>query len=139
MTIPLLEHPQSVALVVVDADCLVCVRQTRPGAPEPTLELPSGKLEQDETPEQAAVRELAEECGLAAATYERLGSFWVVPAYSTEQTHVFEAANVRPADGGTPDADEDIEVERVPLASAWERLSDGTSLAALALWQNRPR
>jgi ADP-ribose pyrophosphatase len=137
MTIPLVRHPESVVLVVLDGDELVAVRQTRPGAPEPTLELPSGKLEPGETPVQAAVRELAEECGLAAAAYRTLGSFWVVPAYSTERTHVFEASGLTLAPAAPLDADEDIELERIRVEQAWERLSDGVSLAALALWLRR--
>jgi ADP-ribose pyrophosphatase len=134
MEIPLVRHPESVVLVVVDHDRLVVVRQTRPGASGPTLELPSGKLEPGEVPEEAAARELAEECGLAADAYRPLGSFWVVPAYSTERTHVFEARGLGPAELAGLDADEDIEVERVSVEDAWARLSDGGSLAALALW-----
>jgi len=137
--IPLVEHPESVVLVVLDGAELVAVRQTRPGPGAQTLELPSGKLEPGETPEQAAVRELAEECGLAAASWRRLGSFWVVPAYSTELTHVFEATGLSPAAPAELDEDEDVEVERLAVEAAWTRLSDGASLAALALWERRLR
>lgn len=134
MSIPLVQHPESVVLVVPDGDALVVVRQTRPGAPQPTLELPSGKLESSETPTQAAARELVEECGLAATSFRPLGSFWVVPAYSTERTYVFEAIDLTSAPAMSKDPDEDIKVERLPIDHAWEHLSDGTSLAALALW-----
>ena len=137
--IPLVEHPESVVLVVVDDDELVTVRQTRPGARGQTLELPSGKLEPGETPPQAAARELAEECGLRAEAWRTLGSFWVVPAYSTELTHAFEATGLSPAAPAQLDDDEDVEVERIEVEAAWERLSDGASLAALALWERRAR
>jgi ADP-ribose pyrophosphatase len=133
--IPLIRHPDSVVLVVVEGSELVVVRQTRPGAPEPTLELPTGKLEPGETPEQAARRELAEECGLAAKSFERLGSFWVVPAYSTERTHVFRVTGLSPAPPAALDEDEDIEVARVPLDDPWTQLSDAASIAAFALWR----
>jgi ADP-ribose pyrophosphatase len=135
----LVEHAESVVLVAVEGDELVAVRQTRPGAPDRTLELPSGKLEPGETPEQAAARELAEECGLAAAGLRRLGAFWVVPAYSTERAHVFEASGLTPSIEHALDEDEDVEAERIPLAEAWERLSDAASLAALALWERARR
>ncbi len=137
--IPLVEHPESVVLVVLDGDELVAVRQTRPGSGGQTLELPSGKLEPGESPEQAAVRELAEECGLAAASWRGLGSFWVVPAYSTERTHVFEATGLSAAAPAELDEDEDVEVVRLAVEEAWPRLSDGASLAALALWERRLR
>jgi ADP-ribose pyrophosphatase len=135
MAIPLIEHPESVVLVVEDGDELVCVRQTRPGAAGTTLELPSGKLEPGETPAEAALRELAEECSLHAGSLRPLGSFWVVPAYSTERSHVFLATELSPAPPGARDEDEDIEVERVPREAAWDALSDAGSLAALALWR----
>jgi ADP-ribose pyrophosphatase len=132
----LVEHPESVTIVALDGQELVAVRQSRPGAPEPTLELPSGKLEPGETPEQAAARELAEECRLAARELRPLGRFWAVPAYSTELAHVFEARGLSAAEG-TLDEGEDVEVERIPLAGALVRLSDACSIAALALWRER--
>jgi ADP-ribose pyrophosphatase len=128
-------HPESVTIVVLDGVDLVLVRQSRPGAPEATLELPAGAVETGETPEQAAVRELAEECGLAASTWRRIGGFWVVPSYSTEFTHVFEASGLSSAERGVPDEDEDIAVERRPAEGSLGMLSDAGSIAALALWQ----
>ena len=121
-------------IVAVDGDELVLVRQSRPATDEPTLELPSGKIEPDETPEQAAARELAEECGLAAARLREVGSFWAVPAYSTELVHLFEASGLNAADPAELDEDEDVEVERRPLADGLTGLSDAVSIAALALW-----
>jgi hypothetical protein len=57
-----------------------------------------------------------------------------VPAYSTELVHVFEACDLSAAKGAALDADEDMEVERLPLAGAMPKLSDAVSVAALALW-----
>jgi 8-oxo-dGTP pyrophosphatase MutT (NUDIX family) len=131
----LIEHPDSVVIVPLDGDRLVVVRQTRPGATEPTLELPSGKLEPVETAADAAARELAEECGLAAREWRELGSFWAAPAYSTEYVHVWEARGLHAADPADLDEDEDVEVERRPVAEGLSALSDAASVAALALWR----
>jgi ADP-ribose pyrophosphatase len=131
----LVQHPESVAIIPVDGDQVVLVRQTRLGAPERTLELPSGKLEPGETPEQAVTRELAEECGLAARSIRELAAFWAVPAYSTEYVHVFLATGLVRADAAALDDDEDVEVERLPIASALAELSDAVSVAAFAIWQ----
>ena len=131
----LVDIGESVVLIALDGEYLVAVRQTRAGAPERTLELPSGTLEPGETPEECAAREFAEECGLAAHAYRELATFWVVPSYSTELVHVFELEWPFRVVESRPDGDEDIEVERVPLAAVWDCLSDAASLAALALWE----
>jgi ADP-ribose diphosphatase len=128
-----IRHPPSVVLVVADGPDLVLVRQRRPGAEGDVLELPAGTMEPGETAAECADRELAEECGLAVAGWTELGSFWAAPAYSTE--HVAALAGTCSGTAlGEPDADEDIEVVRVPAADALARVEDGTSLAALALW-----
>ena len=129
----MIEHPDSVVLVVVDGDELVCVRQSRPGAGGEVLELPAGTLEPGESPLDAAGRELAEECGLAVAEWIELGSFWAAPAYSTERVTVF-AGTVSGEATGERDEDEEIAVVRFSLADALDRLDDAGSVAALALY-----
>lgn len=134
----LVRHPESVAIVAVQRDVggedmVVVVVQPRAGAPKPTVELPAGKLEPGEEPGAAAVRELREECSLAATSWRALGSFWAVPAYSTERVHAFEARELRPA-RGQPDADEEITVNRLAVAGLPGALSDAISIAAYALW-----
>jgi ADP-ribose pyrophosphatase len=132
--IALVRYPESVVIVAVEGDQLVCVRQARPGSGGPTLELPSGKVEANESPGDAARRELAEECGLQASEWRELGRFWAVPAYSTEFVHAFVAADLSPVGGAKLDEDEEIELERVSLVGVLDRLSDACSLAAFALW-----
>jgi ADP-ribose pyrophosphatase len=64
-----------VSVVAITGDQnLVLVRQYRPAVERFTLELPSGHVETEETPQQAAERELAEECGLTAPEFEFLGN-----------------------------------------------------------------
>lgn len=129
----MIEHPDSVVLVVVDGDELVRVRQPRPGAGGEVLELPAGTLEPGESPLEAAGRELAEECGLAVAEWIELGAFWAAPAYSTERVTVF-AGTVSGEATGERDDDEEIAVVRLSLADALDRLDDAGSVAALALY-----
>jgi ADP-ribose pyrophosphatase len=112
----------------------VLVRQHRPGPGGPVVELPAGKIEPGETALAAAARELAEECGLSAAGWRTLGSFWAAPAYSTERVTVL-AATIDGAAFAEPDSDERIEVLRVPAADAAGYVEDATSLAALTLYR----
>jgi ADP-ribose pyrophosphatase len=132
--VPLVEHPDSVVIVAVEGDQLLCVRQSRRGSNGATLELPSGKIDPGESPLEAAERELAEECALGADEWHELGSFWAVPAYSTELVHVYEARDLREVATVPLDEDEDIEVDHIPLVGSLERLSDAVSVGALALW-----
>ncbi len=53
---------------------LLMVRQYRPVVQRHTLELPSGHVEPNETPEDAARRELLEETGFEAARFDLLGT-----------------------------------------------------------------
>jgi 8-oxo-dGTP pyrophosphatase MutT (NUDIX family) len=129
----LIEHPPSVVLVVSEGDELVLVRQRRPGAGGPVLELPAGTLEAGETALEAADRELAEECGLAASGWTEIGSFWAAPAYSTERVTVL-AGSVSDTAEGQADEDEGIEVVRMAAEDALPRLDDAGSVAALGLW-----
>jgi len=129
----LIEHPPSVVLVVSNGDELVLVRQRRPGADGVVLELPAGTLEPGETALEAADRELAEECGLAASGWTELGSFWAAPAYSTERVTVL-AGTVSDTAHGDADEDEEIEMVLMRPADALPRLEDAGSVAALGLW-----
>jgi ADP-ribose pyrophosphatase len=133
--VTVLEKPESVIVVAVDGSEIVVVRQTRAGAGEVTLELPAGSLEPGETPEEAATRELLEECGLAAGSWRRIGSFWAAPDYATEYAHAFEATELVHVGTAAPRDDEpDLEVDRLPLRGVIGELSDANSLAAMALW-----
>ncbi len=132
--VQVIEHPETVIVVAVENEEIVLVRQSRPGADGTTLELPAGCLEEGETPEEAAVRELEEECGLAAGSWRRLGFFWAAPAYSTELVHVFEATELLEIGSSGLDEDEDLVSERLPLKGVLGELSDAGSLGALALW-----
>src|SRR5262249_4890090 len=51
---------------------IVLVKQYRPAVERVTLEVPSGLVDRDERPEEAAVRDLFEETGYKAAEVERL-------------------------------------------------------------------
>ena len=107
------EHPDAVAIVALDAQGRVAlVRQYRHPLGTSLLELPSGTLDiVDETPLEAAHRELAEEVGLEADVLLPLGLVWNSAGWSDEATVLFLAPTTRPT--GRPEgfAAEDEEAE----------------------------
>ena len=60
---------------LVDADHVCLLRNFRPTVGEELWEVPAGTLEPPEPPDQAAVRELAEETGYHAARWRLLRDF----------------------------------------------------------------
>ena len=134
----LVEHPPSVAIVAIDGDDLVLVRQSRPGSDERTLEVHIGE---SSSPASRLTRPLPASWPRSAASrrqpFRRSARSGAAPAYSTEFVHVFEATDLHPAGEAALDEDEDVEVERVAARLAFDLVSDAVSLAALALWQRR--
>ncbi|GAU65248.1 nucleoside-triphosphate pyrophosphohydrolase [Streptomyces sp. NBRC 110611] len=71
-----------VGAAVCDGGRLLAARRSAPPALAGRWELPGGKVEDDETPEQALERELREELGVEAAVVERIPGEWVLrPGY----------------------------------------------------------
>ena len=134
------EHPGAIAIVALDdAGRVLLVRQYRHPVGRATLEVPAGTLHAGEDPTLCARRELAEETGLAARDWRLLTRICPSPGYCTEAIWLYLATGLHvAAEPGTPDADEDITVERLPLAEALDRIArgeiaDGKTAVALLL------
>jgi ADP-ribose pyrophosphatase len=132
-------HPGAVAILPLVDPLHVClVRNLRPIVGETLLEIPAGTLEPNETPEQAAPRELAEETGYQAGHWRKLGMFYPSPGVLDERTHLFVASALTPGKQQL-ESDEDMQPEVVPWAQALAWSLDGTirdakTLVALLLW-----
>ncbi len=119
------EHADVVAIVPLleDGDVLL-VRQYRLPTEQVMLEVPAGGVDGGETPEEAAQRELGEECGRRAGRLERLGGFYVSPGFTNEFVHVFLATELEPSPL-RPEPDEQLAVVPVPLREALRLVSAG--------------
>jgi len=118
-------------------DRVVLVRQYRHITQDFSWEIPGGGILSDESPEEAAQRELREEAGYRAGHLRRLGGFWPHNAYLDEVIHIF-VARALVADPLPADHDEHLEVRTFPfeevLAMAQDdRISCGLSKLAI-LW-----
>ena len=130
------EHPGGVAVLPLEADGTVwCVRQYRYPFSEVLLEVPAGKLERGEEPEQAARRELSEETGFTADELIDLGAMCTSPGFSTEVLHIYLARGLH---GGQthPDEGEFLNQEKIPLKTLVDmvmrnEIDDGKTIAAV--------
>src|SRR5262249_9524982 len=77
-----IEHPGAAAVVPLHADGTVTlIRQFRYATGGYILEVPAGKLDPGETPEQCARREVEEEAGVRAGALHPLGAIWTTPGF----------------------------------------------------------
>ena len=104
---------------------VVLIRQFKYGIGRVVLELPSGFVDEGESPHDAAVRELAEETGYLAESMEFVRTFVPDPTNSTTLMHLFLARNARPELEQKLDATEDITVEVVTFERLREQLRAG--------------
>jgi ADP-ribose pyrophosphatase len=68
-------QPYVVIVAETPGGSIICERQYKHGPKKIILTLPAGIIEPGEPPEQAAQRELLEETGYSAATWQALGEF----------------------------------------------------------------
>ncbi|WP_341501868.1 ADP-ribose diphosphatase [Gallaecimonas sp. GXIMD4217] len=116
-----------------NTDRVVLVRQFRVGAlatsADPWLfELVAGIVEEGESPEQVAVRETAEESGLAVGRVEPMLSYLASPGGTTERLHLFLVEVDASQAGGIHGLDEegeDIAVVPVSREEAIAMLDEG--------------
>jgi 8-oxo-dGTP pyrophosphatase MutT (NUDIX family) len=132
------EHPGAVAMVAHDDLHIYLVRQPREavGADE-LLELPAGKLDvPGESPLECAQRELAEEAGKSAGSWQALKRFYTTPGFAAEQVTVFLATDLNDVEH-EPSGEERIEIVPWPLSEldrAIEVCEDAKSLIGLMLF-----
>ena len=125
----IVEHPGAVAILAWDGERLAMVRQWRHATGQALLEIPAGTLEPNEPPADTARRELAEEVGLAAATWTEGPRFYTAPGFCTELMHLYLATDLseQHADG---DDDEQLEPSWMTLPDALAAIDDGRLMDA---------
>lgn len=96
LQLEVVRHPGGAAVVAVNDQTQVCLlRQYRHAAGGWLWELPAGKIDRPESPQQTAQRELQEEAGLAASDWQRLGSFLSTPGFCDERIHLYLARGLK--------------------------------------------
>ena len=132
----IVSHPGGAAVVALNSSGQVCLlRQYRYVAGGYIWELPAGKIDDGEPPLETARRELADEAGVLAASWEPLGNIISSPGVFTEVVHLWLARQLQSVEPNT-DADEVLEVHWIDRAVAlsWAQtgeIRDGKSVAGL--------
>jgi ADP-ribose pyrophosphatase len=129
------------ALPVHEDGRVVLVRQYRYAVDTLVWEIPAGRRDPGETPEEGARRELEEEVGLQAAALEPLLVFWTTPGFCDEVMHLFRATGLQ-AVPARPEEDETIEAATFTMEQALEMVKrgdirEGKTLIALLLESRR--
>lgn len=116
----IVKHPGAVAVIALTQDeKIVMVQQYRKALERTIVEIPAGKLEKNEDPKEAALRELEEETGYTSPSLQKVISFYTSPGFADELIHLYIADGIEPlAEKKQLDEDEFVDVMLVSLEEA---------------------
>jgi len=121
-----IRHPGAAAVVPIKDDgTVVLIRQFRHAAGGFIYEIPAGKLSPGEDALHCAARELEEEVGYRASSFELLSSIFTAPGFADEVIHVYKATGLTKGRQQL-DRDEVLEIVEMPLEQAIKGIQDGT-------------
>lgn len=126
----IVRHPgAAAALPILKDGRIILIRQFRPAIDGTILEIPAGKIEGGELPEECARRELQEEIGCRVERLSSLGSVYTAVGFSDLRLHLFEAEVTETGDQALEE-DEFIEGVKMTLPEALNLLDKGELLDA---------
>jgi ADP-ribose pyrophosphatase len=104
---------------------LIFVRQYKHGIREITLEFPAGIIEKGQSPDEAALAELAQETGIVCDTVNLLGELKPLPSKNFSTLYGFVAKNVKITAKQQLDISEEIEVLKLSEKEVEEKIICG--------------
>ncbi len=115
-----IKHPGGVCVAALDdEENLYMVEQFRYPFGKVLTEVPAGKLEIGEDHRECGIRELKEEVGATAESFEYLGCLYPTVAYDTEIIHMYLATKLSFGEQHL-DEGEFLGVKKIPLKKAFE-------------------
>ena len=126
MKMEVVRHPGGAAVVALDDENRVCLlKQYRPAIDKWLWELPAGKIDDEEPPTETAKRELEEEAGCHAASWQSLGAVTSSPGVFDEIVHLYLAQQLKHV-GNCSDPHEVFEIHWIDFVEALAWAADGT-------------
>jgi ADP-ribose pyrophosphatase len=123
-----IDHPEASAMIPFTSDKeILMVRQYRYALGRETLEIPAGKVDPGEGPEQCIRRELLEETGYEAGSIEWVYTYAPALGYSNELIHIYSGHQLRKAHTAL-DTREIASVERIPVEKLKFMIKEGSIL-----------
>lgn len=120
-----IKHPGGVVVVALkDEDTVLMVRQFRFPLQKELLELPAGRLEVGENPDDAIKRELLEETGYEAREWKSLGYIFTTPGICTEKLYLYMAKDLTFKEQNL-DEDEILKVYEYKVSEVLDMIKDG--------------
>lgn len=127
-----LEYPDWVNVIAITKDKqFVMERQYRHALGCTCYELPCGVVEKEETPLEAAKRELEEETGYGGGEWKKLMALSANPSTMTNLTHCFIATGVEKVSEQHLDATEELEVHLLTREKVCHLLQNNEILQSL--------
>ena len=120
----IVKHKQGVCIIPVLDDEVLFVKQYRSGAEKVLLELPAGLIDDNETPLDAALRELQEEIKYSSTKITYLGCYYSSPGFTNELIHLYLAEDLFKS-SLNEDEDEFIEIEYIELDKVIDMINKG--------------
>ena len=113
------------AIVPVTSDgCIILVEQFRKPNERVFIEIPAGKLDEGEAPENCAIRELEEETGYRAESLKKILTLNPTPAFADELLHIYIATGLTKGEA-KPDEDEFISAKSYPAKEVLDMIEKG--------------
>lgn len=138
----IVEHPGAVVILAEkEGQTIILVRQFRKAVEEFLLELPAGTIEPSEKRIDCARRELEEETGYLAESWQEIFDFYSAPGFCSERLTFYYAHDLIKTKSNT-DQDEFIEIvevnrEDISIMIKKRQIRDAKSLVGILWWLNR--
>lgn len=128
----IIEHKNAVAIIAISGDEILMVKQYRRAADKVLLEIPAGLVEVNETPIEAARRELEEETGYKCGDIKYVSEFFTSPGFSDEKVDLFLASDLHKAQQNL-DEGEYLTVEKYNVEELMKKVRFGEIQNAITL------